>query len=156
MQICKLQPKDIDQAMRLVKTVFDQYDAVDYPPLGRKTFYHFISPDNILQMMQSGEMYLYGAYVANQLAGVIAVRSVQHISLLFVREEYQKQGVAKGLVAMVKCKYTNQKLEKPSLTVNASPYAVEIYKKMGFEPLQGELEKDGIRFTPMEYRLIPS
>ena len=39
------------------------------------------------------------------------------------------------------------------LTVNASPYAVGFYHKMGFTDLRGETEADGIRFTPMELRI---
>jgi predicted GNAT family N-acyltransferase len=39
------------------------------------------------------------------------------------------------------------------VTVNSSPYAVEFYHKMGFVNLSDEIEKDGIRFTPMRMEL---
>ena len=37
------------------------------------------------------------------------------------------------------------------MTANSSPYAVEIYQKLGFHALSEEQKRDGIRFTPMKY-----
>ena len=49
--------------------------------------------------------------------------------------------------------YELRKLEKDMggyrLTVNASPYAVEFYRKIGFVDTGAEQTKDGIRYTPM-------
>ena len=39
------------------------------------------------------------------------------------------------------------------VTVNASPYAVGFYHKIGFMDVSEEIEKDGIRFTPMRMEL---
>ena len=36
-------------------------------------------------------------------------------------------------------------------TVNSSPYAVEIYRHLGFVPTDDEQSVDGLRFTPMQY-----
>ena len=38
-----------------------------------------------------------------------------------------------------------------SITVNSSPYAVEVYRHLGFTPTGGEQNIDGLRFTPMKY-----
>lgn len=40
------------------------------------------------------------------------------------------------------------------LTVNSSPYAVEIYKRLGFVSTDVMQEKDGIIFIPMKKCLI--
>ena len=37
-----------------------------------------------------------------------------------------------------------------TVTVNSSPYAVEIYRRMGFIPIGTEKTVNGLRFTPME------
>ncbi|WP_460645598.1 GNAT family N-acetyltransferase [Lacrimispora brassicae] len=37
------------------------------------------------------------------------------------------------------------------MTVNSSPYAVEIYHKLGFVDTDTEQLVNGIRFIPMEY-----
>jgi predicted GNAT family N-acyltransferase len=39
------------------------------------------------------------------------------------------------------------------VTVNSSPYAVGFYHKIGFTDVREEIEKDGIRFTPMSIEL---
>ncbi len=35
------------------------------------------------------------------------------------------------------------------ITVNASPYAVPVYEKLGFQAVDDEQLTDGIRYTPM-------
>ena len=35
--------------------------------------------------------------------------------------------------------------------VNASPYAVGIYEKLGFKATYDQTEEDGILYTPMKY-----
>ena len=40
-----------------------------------------------------------------------------------------------------------------SITVNASPYSVRVYDRLGFEATNELREKDGIKFVPMEKRL---
>ena len=37
------------------------------------------------------------------------------------------------------------------VTVHSSPYAVEIYSRMGFEPTDTEQTVNGLRFIPMEH-----
>jgi predicted GNAT family N-acyltransferase len=39
------------------------------------------------------------------------------------------------------------------ITVKSSPYAVEIYEKMGFEKVGDEQEIHGIRFIPMMLKI---
>ena len=153
MQICRLTKRNIKTGLELVEEVFDEFLEPIYTKMGVETFRYFIREENIISMMEKGEMIFYGAYVENELVGVIALRSPQHLSLLFVKQEYQRQGVAKKLFRMVRSLYVGKKLEKPYLTVNASPYAVEVYKRLGFAPIGKEEEKDGIRFTPMLFRL---
>ena len=38
-----------------------------------------------------------------------------------------------------------------AFTVNAAPYAVGFYHKIGFEDVAPQLMQDGIRYTPMEW-----
>ena len=37
------------------------------------------------------------------------------------------------------------------LTVNSSPYAVEVYRHLGVHAMAPEQLTDGIRYTPMRY-----
>lgn len=149
MQICKLQTGQLRAAVELIKEVFDLSLAEDYGEQGTKTFYHFIQIEHVEKMVQNGELKFWGSFEGNRLTGVIALRGKQHISLLFVKSEYRRKGVAGKLVAVVKAVCREINLEKRVITVNASPYAVEAYKHMGFVSLSEEQKKDGIRYTPM-------
>ena len=40
---------------------------------------------------------MWGGFVEQQLCGVIAFRDFGHISLLFVKKEYHRQGIARRL-----------------------------------------------------------
>ena len=153
MQICRLNTSQLRTALELVWEVFDEYEAPDYEEMGIKTFQHFIEYHAMLDKMESGEMKFWGCYQNSYMVGVIAIRPIQHISLLFVRGQFHHLGVASRLVRMAISDIREDKPEIPYVTVNSSPYAVEFYKKIGFEPLGPEETRDGIRFTSMRRTL---
>lgn len=151
MQLCKIQRDKLREALTLIQEVFDEFDAPCYTSVGIKTFQHFISMENMRDLCEKKEMLFCGAYEGNELIGVIALRGKQHLSLLFVKKEYQQRGVAKKLFGYIVDVCKNKNLENNVITVNSSPYAVEIYKKLGFAKQKGEQTADGIRYTPMIY-----
>ena len=149
MQICRLNERQLRDALELVWEVFQEYEAPDYEEMGVKTFQHFIEYHSMREKLGSGEMKFWGCYQNSYLVGVIAIRPVQHISLLFVRGRFHHLGVASRLVRVAIAEIRASKPEIPAVTVNSSPYAVDFYKAVGFEPLGDEEKRDGIRYTPM-------
>lgn len=97
----------------------------------------------------TGRNEILGCYLNQYLIGVIALRTGQHISLLFVRGKFHHLGVATQLVKIVENEVLAQNPKIRAVTVNASPYAVGFYEKSGFVPLDKEQKANGIRFTPM-------
>lgn len=95
-------------------------------------------------------MIFWGCFMLHNLIGVIAVRRLNHISLLFVKKEYQRQGIAKKLFQTVVVYYKNDDRIN-HITVNSSPYAVEAYHHLGFKDTNIERTVEGIRFTSMKY-----
>ncbi|MDO5558995.1 MAG: GNAT family N-acetyltransferase [Oscillospiraceae bacterium] len=143
MTITKITLQTYDEAITLVKRVFMKFEAPEYPEEGIKTFMDFV--DN---KAEASQLEMYGAFVDNTLAGIIATRmSGKHISLFFVDEKYQGRGIGSALM-----KYMINRNENEYITVNSSPYAVEIYKNLGFKAMDKEKITDGIRYTPMKYR----
>jgi GNAT superfamily N-acetyltransferase len=108
----------------------------------------------ITEMVEHGVMRVWGCKVNGQLTGVIAMRGEDHISLLFVRKENHRQGIARKLFDTVvnECR-KNETIKQ--ITVNSSPYAVEAYHRLGFVDTDSEQTTNGIRFTPME-SVIPT
>ena len=89
---------------------------------------------------------MYGAWADGQLTGVLAMRGA-HIALFFVRKEWHRRGVGKAL-------FQTMMDDTPYLemTVHASPYAVKVYRRLGFFATDAERTENGIRYTPMRYQ----
>ncbi len=149
MQICRITTDKLRDALELVWEVFEQFEVPDYEEMGIQTFRYFIDYSHMVEKVRQGEMTFWGCYLHNYLVGVIALRTGQHISLLFVRGQFHHLGIATSLVDMVIDQVAASEPEIRAVTVNASPYAVGFYKKIGFLPLKEEQKADGIRFTPM-------
>lgn len=132
--------QDITPALSLVERVFLQFEAPDYAPEGIETFLAFLHTPSEIEALT-----LYCAYEKEDIVGVIATRGNSHIALFFVDAAHQQQGIGRALfqAATSTCK-------SDLMTVNSSPFAVEIYRKLGFEPISAEQCRDGIRFTPMK------
>lgn len=141
MEIRKIAAGGMSEAMDLVWKVFSKFEAPEYSAEGAAAFRDFISSREVLDSLT-----VYGAFEGETLMGVIAMRDVSHISLFFVREEHHRKGVGRALFehAALECGIKR-------ITVNSSPYAVPVYRALGFSQTAGEQLQDGIRYTPMEY-----
>ncbi len=154
MKIIKLGKEDIKEALHLVWVVFEEFEAPDYPIIGIEEFKRFISYNSIINRMENGDMQFWGCRdnADNILTGVIASRDISHISLLFVKKEHHRKGIARKLFETVIEECKNQG-NTDKITVNSSPYAVEVYHRLGFVDTAIEKTIKGITFTPMAYML---
>ena len=128
---------------------FLQFESEDYKPEGIKSFEDFITDNTLHRMFIMGAYQMFVALDGRCLTGMITVRSNSHISLLFVDAAYHKRGIGRALMTHL-CGYLKNELGIKRVTVNASPYGVGFYHKLGFRDLQPEQESEGIRYTPME------
>jgi GNAT superfamily N-acetyltransferase len=149
LNILKLQKSDIRDALDLVWTVFLEFEAPDYSSQGIEEFKKFISYNSMIEQFEKEELSFWGCTVTKELAGVIATRGDNHICLLFVKKEFHRKGIAKRLFQEV---FESQK-SLDYITVNSSPYAVEVYHRLGFVDIDKEQTVNGMRFTPMVYKL---
>lgn len=147
MNIRPLERDDLEQATALTKKVFMEFDAPDYSPTGIENFLKFIEAENMYDMFDSKKLYCYGYYNENEMLGIIATIGRNHICLLFVDKAHHRRGIATKLFAEA-LKHRN-KDEK--ITVHSSPYAVPVYRNLGFIAADDEQLVDGMRFTPMTY-----
>ena len=150
-----LTESQLPEAMELVWRVFQEFEAPDYSPEGVATFRQYIQIEAMADRFRSGELRLWGDWKGCVLRGVLALRESDpqqsHISLLFVDRPWQRQGIGRALLIAAQARCQEKSIAE--LTVHASPYGVEAYKHMGFFPLDPEREEDGIRYTPMLYRM---
>lgn len=144
MKIRQILEKDREKALELVWNVFVQYESPDYSKEGIEAFYQSV----IVNEDYINNIVMYGAFEENEIKGVIATRnSGNHIALFFVDGRYHKQGIGKSLFQKVLAESTDDEI-----TVNSSPYAVEVYRHLGFGETDTEQTEDGIRYTPMKYQ----
>lgn len=141
MEIKVLEKSQYPSALYLIRETFDKFVAPFYTEEGVKTFKaRFSSPEDF------DDAVFYGAFdECGELAGVLgAVNDLAHIIAFYVKEKFQKRGVGRALFERLSDDSNNS-----YVTVNASPYAVEIYRKLGFIEAGETEDREGIIFTPM-------
>lgn len=150
-EVNSLRKKEIPAALALCREVFLEFEAPDYPPEGTRNFLSFLNPEQINRLLNSKYLAFFGAYRDGILVATGAVREQKHISLLFVKKEYHRQGIGSALLDVM-LKFC-QKAGAESVTVHASPYGMPFYQANGFQQKNKEQCHDGIRFIPMERKL---
>ena len=138
----RLTGEEIPQALELCWRVFLAFEAPEYSPEGVAAFRASLDDPE-----RNRQMNYYGAFDGDTLVGVLSMRAPQHIGGFFVDAAYHCRGIGKRLFEAMRQDYARQEF-----TVNASPYAVEVYRHLGFSPTDREQTVDGLRFTPMQYR----
>lgn len=138
-----------EDAMGLVWKTFLRFEGDVYSKEGIDNFRDFITDQVLRRMFLAGEYIMYGAFYRGEIVGVASLRNKEHVSLLFVDESFHKNGIGRILIE------TLRDYEKGiggyRLTVNASPYAVGFYHRVGFVDTNIQQIKDGICFTPMSW-----
>lgn len=141
-----------EDAMELAWKTFLEFEAQDYPPEGIRNFEDFITDESLKRLFLQGNYQMLTAYESQKLVGMITLRNQMHISLLFVDKDYHRCGIGRMLVRRM-ASYVRDELGKQRMTVNASPYGVPFYHRVGFRDLGPEKQQDGIIYIPMEYLL---
>lgn len=139
-------------AMLLAWKTFVKYDAVDYTKEGVQNFADFISDEKLHQLFLDGKYEMFVAISNNTIIGLITLRDKSHISLLFVKEQYHRNGIGRGLVMKVR-QHVLKKYGIPYITVNSAPYGIDFYHSIGFIDVGEKRVRRGITVAPM--RLQP-
>ena len=134
----------------MVWEVFSEFEAPDFSDKGIYIFKEFIDPEKLLTQIKDNYFKIYCCFDRDVLVGVLALREIAHISLLFVKKSHHRRGIAKKLMETAIEDILELNPAVQELTVNSSPYAVEIYIRLGFISADVMQEKDGITFMPMK------
>jgi GNAT superfamily N-acetyltransferase len=144
MEIRKITIEGLPAALDLVWNVFLGFEAPEYSQEGVDEFKRYID-----QQAEELTLEVYGAFEQDELIGVIATKNGgSHISWFFVKKENHGQGIGRKLF-----EHILPLCDNCFLTVNSSPYAVKIYRKLGFADTAEEQLTNGIRYIPMQYTI---
>ena len=140
--IRRLSEEEKPSALALIWEVFLKFEAPEYSSEGTEFFRSILDDKEYIS-----EREFIGAFDGEKLVGVISMGRSPHINFFFVREEYHRRGIGRRLFETA----VKSRPEK-CITVNASPYAVPVYRRLGFMPTDKMQETKGIKFSPMEYK----
>lgn len=139
-KIIELEKDRYAQATALIWEVFQVFEVPDFPPHG------VIEYKRILDKTEKEkDITFYCATLENELLGVLGMRENNHIGYFYVRQEHHKKGIGKMLFNTILEKYSGD------ITVNACPYGVAVYERLGFVKTDDVQDKNGIIYTPMKY-----
>ena len=127
----------------------DSCHAYDYTEEGIRNFYDFITDEHLYKSFLQGRYQMMVALDGERVIGAASVRNYNHLSLLFVDEEYHHRGIGRDLMRRM-CEYLKKEEGERYMSLKAAPYAVEFYRKLGFHAVHEEEAFSGIRVTPME------
>ncbi len=154
-EIRKAKGDEIDEALNLAQDIFMRFEAPDYKQEGAEAFEKFISESKKADSDFKRDLSpIYAAFDGENIIGIIGMRATKtHINLVFVKAEYHRKGVATALFNFLLNDLKKDNPELSEITLNSSPYGLPFYLHLGFVPQSEEQEKDGIRYTPMEYKV---
>jgi len=116
---------------------------------GNETFIDFVSVEKSKKRITEGSCF-YELIIDRNSIGIFEVDE-NHLSLLFICNEFQKKGMGIFCIETIKFVLKNDYSE---LTVFASPYSLDFYLKNGFIK-QSEDKKmiKGMNYYPMSLKL---
>lgn len=141
--------QDWNPAMEVIWRTFLKFEGNDYTEEGIRNFYEFITDRNLKESFLEGNYQLLVALDDKKVIGAASVRCRNFLSLLFVEENYHRQGVGRALMEEI-CRYMKAEMGERYVFLRSSPYAVNFYKRLGFREVAPEEVFSGIRVTPME------
>ena len=151
--IREVTPSDIPAYAALIRSVYDEFVAPDYPEEGNRTFYDFIDEAACRARLDAGN-FMICAEADGKIVGAHEVRNGNHISLFFVAKEFHGRGIGRMLFEEARFRIDLAQPDVTEITVHSSPYAVTVYERLGFEKTGPLEQRSGIIFQPMAYSLI--
>lgn len=136
-------------AMQMIWRTFLKYEGSDYTQEGIKNFFDFITDDELYVAFLRGEYQMMVALDGGEVIGAGSIRNRNHLSLLFVDENYHRRGVGSAILTTL-CDYLKREAGERYMSLKAAPYAINFYRKLGFRIVRPEEEYSGIRVTAME------
>ena len=151
-EIRRMQAGEEGKIYELVVRTFDRFVAPGYSIQGVEEFLKYANPQRLSERIENNHFSL-AAWLQSLVVGMIEVRDCRHVSMFFVDQKYQGQGIGKKLHqhALEICLQHNPDLE--CISVFSSPYAVPIYERLGFETSGLDQYQSGMHFIPMVLKL---
>ena len=151
MNIRSATPADARSFADLIKS-FQSTFALDPNGVGAEQYVASVSEEAERQYLKSPRYTYFVTEHDGEVVGFVAMRDRTHLFHLFVRAEYQRQGISNSLWRRAR-EHAVRAGEPNVFTVNSSLNAVVVYERFGFLPSGAEVQAHGIAFLPMRLEL---
>lgn len=146
MQICNAGTADISAISNLALTCCQRFIFPGTSIDGINYLKELYSERSLRDLFRAGNLFLIALH-ADELVGALAMlEKRQHVFLMFVSEQYHRQGIGRALVQHV----VDHSLAKSSISLNSSLGAIEFYQNLGFTASGPLGHKAGLDFLPMQ------
>jgi len=136
------------EVSNLVARSFNEFISPDFSDEGIDEFFSYSNP-RALRKRSEGSHFVLVAESDGIIAGMIEIREMRHVSMLFVDKAFQRKSLGKELLnaALERIESDGQAPEK--LTVHSSRFAVPFYESLGFVQTEEEKIIHGVIHIPM-------
>ncbi|KAB8161685.1 GNAT family N-acetyltransferase [Lysobacter maris] len=144
----RIRPATVGDAMAVSALVLPlAREVVDAPDA--TAFLATLGPDGMFERLASPRFAGLLAEDGSGACGIILMRDTTHLYHLFVRRDRQGLGIARRLWRAMTGAGGSAQGAPARFTVNSTPSAVEVYRRLGFEATAQMQHSDGISFLPM-------
>ena len=150
----ELKTEEIEFAINMVKKVFKEYVGKDYSEEGNKEFLGFLLSNKMKDRLRNNLNKTFVAKFNSEIIGLLEIKNYDHISLFFIKKEFQGKGIGRNLFEYYLREIKQKNCDIRTISVNSSIYAEKIYIKLGFKKINEIQEKNGIKYLPMEYKIL--
>src|SRR3990170_6755724 len=92
-----LNPGDGVEVSNLIARSFNEFIAPDFPEEGIEEFFRYSNPRALIKRSE-GNHFVLVAEAEGTIAGMIEIREMKHVSMLFVDKAFQRRGIGKELL----------------------------------------------------------
>jgi GNAT superfamily N-acetyltransferase len=140
------------EVTNLVARSFNEFVASDFSEEGIEEFFKYANA-RALQKRSEGNHFVLVAESGGVIAGMIEIREMRHVSMLFVDKAFHRKGIGMELfnAALKRIKSDNARPDK--VTVFSSRFAVPFYESVGFVQTEEEKVIHGVIHIPMALAL---
>lgn len=141
-------PADAAAISRLVQESFLEFVAPDWEQHAVERFLRDSSPTELASFIATAD-FAAVAVADKEPIGFILLAPANMLKALFVHKSCHKRGVSRQLWSMARGHLKSRHPQLETIELNASDFAVEAYKALGFHPISKPLLRNGSRSTRM-------
>lgn len=148
----RFRPARVDDAFAISQLIraAGRFFVVNPDGSGADQYWDSVSESSEAARIADPDRHFIVAECDGQFAGFAALRQAIHLFHLFVAPQFQRQGLATQLWALIRAEAARAG-NNGAITVNASLNAVPVYTHFGFVPTDAITQKHGIEFLPMRW-----